>query len=88
MLPPACPPPPHPAPPPHSFLALLSLPFILLASPGSRCLLGWAWVFALTSCYLDYNLLLGGAQSFCYFMTCSCPAAKSYSYWAGQASPL
>lgn len=42
---------PPPTPPPHSFLALLSLPFILLASPGSRCLLGWAWVFALTSCY-------------------------------------
>ena len=33
--------------------------------------LGWAWVFA-HLLLLDCNLLLGGSQSFCYFITCSC----------------
>ena len=39
-----------PACAPHSFLALLSLPFVLLAAWAAGGLLGRAWVFALTSC--------------------------------------
>ena len=63
VLPPACPPIP-------SWPCFLC-PSCCWPAGAAGGLLGWAWVFA-HLLLLDYNLLLGGSQCFCYFITCSC----------------